>query len=104
VQDIGDSTMSTVSFSMRIDEKLKKRLDRLAKGAERPASFLVTKAVEQMVEELEDRQKTIVESFEGDDDGIFVSEASVDSWVRSWASDKRLPKPKPDIFPDARRK
>ncbi len=96
--------MSTVSFSMRIDEKLKKRLDRLAKGAERPASYLVTKAVEQMVGELEDRQKTVIEAFEGEDDGVFVSEATVDSWVRSWASDKRLTKPVPDIFPDAPRK
>jgi predicted transcriptional regulator len=96
--------MSTVSFSMRIDEKLKKRLDRLAKGAERPASYLVTKAVEQMVGELEDRQKVIIEAFEGEDDGAFVSEASVDAWVRSWASDKRLPKPAPDIHPDAHRK
>jgi predicted transcriptional regulator len=96
--------MSTVSFSMRIDEKLKKRLDRLAKDAERPTSYLVAKAVEQMVEELEDRQKIIIENFEGDDDGVFVSEASVDSWVRSWASDKRLPKPEPDIFPHALRK
>lgn len=96
--------MSTVSFSMRIDEKLKKRLDRLAKGAERPASFLVTKAVEQMVEELEDRQKTVTEAFDDEEDGVFVSEESVDAWVRSWASDKRLAKPKPDIFPANSRK
>jgi predicted transcriptional regulator len=96
--------MSTVSFSMRIDEKLKKRLDRLAKGADRPASYLVAKAVEQMVDEIEDRQKIIHEAFEEPDDGTFVSEASVDAWVRSWASDKRLAKPTPDIFPDARRK
>jgi predicted transcriptional regulator len=96
--------MSTVSFSMRIDEKLKKRLDRLAKGAERPASFLVTKAVEQMVEELEDRQKTVTEAFDDEEDGVFVSEESVDAWVRSWASDKRLAKPKPDIFPVNSRK
>jgi predicted transcriptional regulator len=96
--------MSTVSFSMRIDEKLKRRLDRLAKGADRPASYLVTKAVEQMVDEIEDRQKTIQDAFEEADDGTFVSETSVDAWVRSWASDKRLAKPKPDIFPDTRRK
>jgi predicted transcriptional regulator len=96
--------MSTVSFSMRIDEKLKKRLDRLAKGADRPASYLVTKAVEQMVDEIEDRQKIIQDAFEEADDGTFVSEASVDAWVRSWASDRRLAKPKPDIFPDDRHK
>jgi predicted transcriptional regulator len=96
--------MSTVSFSMRIDEKLKKRLDRLAKGADRPASYLVAKAIEQMADEIEERQKIIQEAFEESDDGIFVSEASVDAWVRSWASDKRLAKPAPDIFPDNRNK
>jgi predicted transcriptional regulator len=96
--------MSTVSFSMRIDEKLKKRLDRLAKGADRPASYLVAKAVEQMVDEIEDREKIVRQIFDEEDDGIFVSEEAVDAWVRSWATDKRQTKPKPDIFPDANRK
>jgi predicted transcriptional regulator len=96
--------MTTVSFSMRIDEKLKKRLDRLAKRSERPASYLVAKAVEQMVVDLEDRQKAIAEAFAHDDDGVFVSETAVDTWVRSWASDRRLAKPAPDIFLNARSK
>ena len=96
--------MSTVSFSMRIDEKLKKRLDRLAKGADRPASYLVAKAVEQMVDEIEGRQKMVQDAFDEADDGIFVSEASVDAWVRSWPSENRLVKPTPDIFPVASRK
>ena len=96
--------MSTVSFSMRIDEKLKKRLDRLAKGADRPASYLVTKAVEQMVDEIEGRQKMVQDAFDEADDGIFVSEASVDAWVRSWPSENRLAKPAPDIFSDTSRK
>ncbi len=96
--------MSTVSFSMRIDEKLKKRLDRLAKAADRPSSYLVSKAVEQMVEEIEDREKIIRQAFEEDDDGAYVSEESVDAWVRSWASDRRIAKPVPDVFSDPRRK
>ncbi len=96
--------MTTVSFSMRLDRGLKSRLDKLAKHADRPSSYLVSKAVEQMVDELENRKKTVEEAFLEDDDGVYVSGELVDAWVKSWASDKRLPKPEADIFEGAKRR
>jgi predicted transcriptional regulator len=85
--------MTTVSFSMRMDKDLKHKLDRLAKSAERPASYLVGRAIEQMVEELESRVKTIQKAFNEADADTLVTEDLVDAWVRSWPTDKRLPKP-----------
>jgi predicted transcriptional regulator len=96
--------MATVSFSMRLDRSLKSRLDRLAKHADRPSSYLVSKAVEQMLDELENRKKLVEEIFREDDDRVYVSEELVDGWVKSWASDKRLSKPNPDIFDGAKAK
>jgi predicted transcriptional regulator len=85
--------MTTVAFSMRMDKDLKHKLDRLAKSAERPASYLVGRAVEQMVEELESREKTIQQAFDEAETDALVTEDLVDAWVRSWPNDKRLPKP-----------
>jgi predicted transcriptional regulator len=85
--------MTTVAFSMRMDKVLKSKLDRLAKSAERPASYLVGRAVEQMVEELEAREEQLQLAFREAEDDTLVSEDLVDAWVRSWPTEKRLPKP-----------
>jgi predicted transcriptional regulator len=93
--------MTTVAFSMRMDKDLKLKLERLAKVAERSSSYLVGRAVEQMVEELESREDRVREAFEYADDDALVSEELVDAWVRSWPSDKRLQRPSPDMRPNA---
>ena len=35
------------------------------------------------------------------DEGIFVSGEAIDRWLASWGTDKVLPMPEPDVFPDS---
>jgi predicted transcriptional regulator len=35
------------------------------------------------------------------DKGVFISGEAIDAWLASWGTDKTLPMPEPDIFPQA---
>jgi len=86
--------MSTVPFSMRLDTKLKKRLQKHAKTEKRPASYVVQHALESYLDGLEYERKITDAAFAEFDQGIFVEGEAVHTWMRSWGTDKELPMPK----------
>ena len=92
------NTMTTVPFSMRLDESLKKQLEFEAQELDRPASYIVSKAIEGYVEARQYKRKAIEAAIKKAEKGVFVSEEAVTKWVDSWDTDNELPKPAPDIF------
>ncbi len=85
--------MPTASFTTRIDQKLKSRLEKIALYEERSASYMANKAIEVFVDEREQTHELVKTGLGLVDKGISLSEGSVKSWLRSSAD---TPFPEPD--------
>jgi len=95
--------MATVPFSLRIDPKLKAKLEREAAREDRSSAYMAQRAIAVFVEVREAKRKAIAEAFAEAEKGVFISEESMDAWIDSWGTDHELPPPKPDIFPSRKK-
>ena len=86
---------ATVPLSIRIDQSLKDRLNKIARLQKRSAHSLASQAVEKLVEEHEKLQawnQSCVDSFnEYKTTGLHVTQDEVDKWMDSWGSENELP-------------
>ena len=89
---------ATVPLSIRIDQSLKDRLNKIARLQKRSAHSLASQAVEKLVEEHEKLQawnQSCVDSFnEYKETGLHVTQDEVEKWMDSWGSENELPPPK----------
>lgn len=91
--------MASVPFSVRLDARTKKRLEKTAKAQNRPAGYIVQQAVNQYLDAQEHFRREMEEAYAEAEKGIFVSEEAMHRWMESWDTDDELPPPEPDIFP-----
>jgi predicted transcriptional regulator len=92
--------MATTPFSIRLDPKIKKRLQKEAKSEKRSAGFVVQRALEDYLDGRDHERKIADEAFAEAEKGVFISGEKVLAWMESWGTDKKMPFPEPDIFPD----
>ncbi|MEM1376712.1 MAG: hypothetical protein AAGG69_04910 [Pseudomonadota bacterium] len=92
--------MPSTTFTMRLDETTKKALEAEAKLKDRSAAYIAKQAITQMLDREAYKREKIGDAVREADNGVFISEEAMDAWVNSWGSDKELPPPKPDIFPE----
>jgi predicted transcriptional regulator len=90
--------MKTSPFSLRLDPKMKLRLEKEAKRRNRTASFIANHALKSYFEGLDRFSKDLDDAFKEADKGVFISEEAMDAWIASWGTDHELPPPEPDIF------
>jgi RHH-type rel operon transcriptional repressor/antitoxin RelB len=62
-------------FSMRLDAKLHRKLQRLSKDTERPKSFFIKKALELYLDEYEDYQVALARRADRDDETLTLAQA-----------------------------
>ena len=79
----------TTVLSLRLDPKLKKRLDKLAKSTRRSRAFLAAEALEQYVELNEWQISEIKKGLEEADRGEFVPDAEMQRFFKKWNVDAR---------------
>ena len=89
--------MTTERLSLRIDADLKKNLEREARREERSASYLAVKAIEAMLRDRAEKRAAIRAAVSEADEGAFISQEAMDTWVSSWGEDSELPPPEPDV-------
>lgn len=94
--------MKTTPFSMRLDAKLKTRLEKEAKRRNRTASFVANRAIRLYFEQLDHVQKELDKAFAEAEKGVFISGEAIHNWMESWGTDHELPPPEPDIFPESK--
>jgi len=92
------SMPSSVPFSMRMDETLSDDLKSEAKRRDRPASYLVSRAVKEFLQREKHERVIIEQRIKEADLGEFVSEEAMTEWFLSLGTDEELPTPKPDVF------
>lgn len=62
-------------FSMRLEEKLDRKLQRLAKDTERPKSYFIKKALELYLDEYDDYQIALARRADKDDEALTLAQA-----------------------------
>jgi RHH-type rel operon transcriptional repressor/antitoxin RelB len=87
--------MST-TLTIRLDDKTKERLDRLAKATARSKSYLVSNAIKEFIEINEWQIQEIKKALRKADrpDAKFIQHEEVESWLSTWGSDKEKDSPK----------
>ena len=83
---------------MRIDAELKKSLEREARREERSTSYLAVKAIETMLRGRAEKRAAVRAAIAEADQGVFISQAAMDTWISSWDTVSELPPPEPDTF------
>ncbi len=91
--------MATTPFSIRLDTKLKARLEKEAKRRDRTAAFIASRAIKLYFEQLDLVEQEIDAAFAEADKGVFISGEKIFDWMNSWGTENELPPPEPDIFP-----
>jgi predicted transcriptional regulator len=95
--------MASAPFSLRLDPEVRRRLDEEARRVARPASQVAERAIVRYLEAQEAYRQTIDAAVAEADEGVFVSQSAVHRWMESWDTDRELPPPEPDVFPEDRR-
>lgn len=84
---------ATTTVTVRIPDKLKKRLNKLADATDRSSSWLAAHALEVYVEDQEWQIATIRQGVKDVQEGRVVSHEKVTRWLRSWGKKRELPVP-----------
>ncbi len=84
---------STTTFTLRVPVDLKKRLDQLAKAADRSRSWVATDALQRYVEDQRWQMAEIEQGLHDADQGRTVPHEKVDRWLRSWGSKRKVRPP-----------
>jgi predicted transcriptional regulator len=92
--------MASTPFSIRLDQKIKKRLESEAKREKRSAGFVVHEALEFYLNGKDYERKMVEEAIAEADKGIFISGEKVHRWMESLGTERELPFPEPDIYPE----
>ncbi len=85
--------MST-TMTIRLDDDLKQRLDKLADATHRSKSFLATEAIRDFVELEEERRRLTLAALADVEKGQVVDHHAVQAWADSLDTDQ--PKPVPN--------
>jgi predicted transcriptional regulator len=86
--------MASATFTVRVDEGVKKRLETLAKRTGRTRSYLASEAISEYLEINEWQVAGIKQAMKSLDAGKGVPHQEVKDWVKSWDSDDERPIPK----------
>jgi RHH-type transcriptional regulator, rel operon repressor / antitoxin RelB len=86
---MGDTTTLTI----RVDQEMKDRLERIAKSQRRSKAFVAVNAIEDYLAVQEAQIRGIEEAIASADRGELISHERVREWAESLGTDKPLPKP-----------
>jgi predicted transcriptional regulator len=87
------------TFSVRLPEDLKKKVDELARATRRSRSFIVQEAVESYVADRAAYMRELEEALISVDTEGAISGEAMFRWMRSLGTENELPPPEIDIPP-----
>lgn len=86
--------MRSTILSVRVDQKAKKRLEKLAKSTGRSRSHLAAEAINQYLDVNEWQVAAVKQAIASFDRGEGVPHQQIKDWVASWGSENERPMPK----------
>jgi RHH-type transcriptional regulator, rel operon repressor / antitoxin RelB len=91
--------MTKTMISARVEVELNEKLEALAASTQRSKAFLITEAIEALVEREAWLEERIAEAVRAaDETEEWFSHEAVEKWVESLDTENPLPPPQPDIF------
>jgi RHH-type transcriptional regulator, rel operon repressor / antitoxin RelB len=85
--------MASATFTIRVDEADKVRLEALARSTGRSRSFLAAEAIAEYLAVNEWQIARIRSAMESLDRGEFIEHDAVRKWVESWGAERELDPP-----------
>lgn len=89
--------MGTKPYSIRLDDDLRKSLEKEAEIEDRPAAQLAVRAIRSMLKTKAAKRAAIDSALEEANQGKFISADAMNAWIDSWDSENELSAPKADI-------
>lgn len=86
--------MGSTTFTVRVDQRVKKRLEKLAESTGRSRSYLAAEAIGEYLDVNEWQVVGIKQAIASLDRGEGIAHQHVKDWVESWGSESERPKPK----------
>lgn len=92
--------MGASPYSIRLDDDLRKALEREAAIEDRPPAQLAVRAIRAMLEAKAAKRAVLEEALAEAERGAFISAEAMNAWIESWdEAEEKLP-PKADVGPD----
>lgn len=92
--------MGSAPYSIRLDDELRRSLEREAEIEERSPAQLAVRAIRAMLDAKQAKRAAIDDALAQADQGRFISAEAVNAWMESWDTEDERPVPEPDITPD----
>lgn len=87
--------VAAAPYSIRLDDDLRKALEREAEIEDRPPSQLAIRAIRAMLDAKAAKRAALESALAEADKGLFVTSKAVSDWMDSWDSEQELPPPLP---------
>jgi len=94
--------MAATPYSIRLDDDLRKALEREAEIEDRPAAQLAARAIRSMLEAKAAKRDALTAALQRAEEGRFIPAEAVNDWLASWDSAEERPAPQPTPQPPAR--
>jgi len=86
--------MASTTFTVRVDQKVKKRLEKLARGTGRSRSYLAAEAISEYLNVNEWQVAGVKQATAFLDRGEGIAHEEVKEWISSWGRTNERPMPK----------
>ena len=91
--------MATTSFTLRIDQDLKARLEREAASEDRSIAAVSQRAIKEFLDRRDAFRLTVEEADAEADAGLLIDGDAMMAWVRSWDTENERPVPTAQSHP-----
>jgi predicted transcriptional regulator len=93
-----DLTLKNSPVSLRLDPKVKNKLQKQADLTDRSLSYVAQQAIIEFLETKERERQIVEQALLEADKGKFISDEKMMGWIESWGSENELPEPEADLF------
>jgi len=90
--------MASTPFSIRIEDEVRDKLEKICALTERSKAYITSKAIEEYVERNGWKVEALKRAKKDASKGEFISHQAMGDWIDSLGSDNELPAPDVDIF------
>lgn len=90
--------MATTPFSVRIDDSVRDKLEKICALTDRSKAYITAKAIEEYVERNSWKVQALKQAKAMADEGEFISHDAMTAWADSLGTDAPLPDPVVDVF------
>lgn len=90
--------MANKPFTLRLSDEVKKELEFISHATKRSPSSIAAEVLASNIPIRAQRMRMIQEAKKEAENGAFISQEAMETWVDSLGTSNELPLPEPDVF------